>query len=314
MKHYLLNFTAFLAGLILLIVGIVIFLSKIHEFKPSPKYNYKEFNKAFLEKDYDLIAVGNSKLLCSLDKRIIQNKTNLKSAVLGYSESNISVSRLTLEAYLNKCIKKPKVVLFEVSWFSFNAKRTNFHNITGDLQLKDFSLFKYFFRYGRKSSDNYFQALKKQIPLIKLDTSIVFRNQITNKIINTKNYKFDELSFKKIFPNHLAGFDKILMEDFYEIVSICKKNEIELILYTAPEGLEYTISQKDRNEVKKVFNDLSSKNESIIYLDYTLGGELYDEKFEYWLADSHHIYEKELFTEILAKDIIKDKLQAKYEN
>ena len=305
MKHYLLNFAAYLTGLILLIFIIIFILSENHEFKPSPKYNYKEFNNAFTNKDNDLIAIGNSKLLASLDKSILQNGTNFKSAILGYSESNISVSRLTLEAYLDKCIKKPKIVLFEVSWFSFNSKRTGLKNITGDLQLKDLSLFKYFFRYGRKSSNNYFQALKKQILYAELDTSIIFGNHGRRNITNKKNYKFDLLTFNKIFPTHFAGSDNVLKEDFNSIVSLCKKNDIELILYTAPEDKEYSLAQKDRNVIKKVFNDLSLLNETIIYLDYSLGGELYDEKFEYWLADSHHIYNNELFTKKLVKDIKK---------
>lgn len=305
MKHFIINFTTYLVVLILLIFVIVFILSEKHQFKPSPKYNYKEFNSAFNNKNYDLIAIGNSKLLSSLDKEILQNKTNFKSAILGYSESNISVSRLTLEAYLNKCIKKPKIVLFEVSWFSFNSKRTDLHNITGDLQLKDLSLFKYFFRYGRKSSNNYFQALKKQILNTKLDTNIIFGNHNRKKFTNKKNYKFDILSFEKIFPNHFAGFDKLLIDDFNEIVSLCKKNKIELILYTSPEDREYSLNQKDREKVKQVFYNLSNSNASIIYLDYTLGGALYDEKYEYWLADSHHIYNNELFTEKLVKDIKK---------
>lgn len=103
-----------------------------------------------------------------------------------------------------------------------------------------------------------------------------------------------------------------MIDDFHEIVSLCKINNIELILYTAQEDREYSLMQKDRNEVKQVFYNFSTLNETIIYLDYTLVDELYDEKFEFWLLDSHHIYKKELFTEELVKDIKKAQFSKVY--
>lgn len=303
MKYYLLNLAAFSVVLILLFLGTVFILSEIHEFKPSTYFHYKEFNSAFIERDYELIAIGNSKLLQSLDKDILQKKINLKTVILGFTAANISVSRLTLEAYLNRCVKKPKVVLFEVSWFSFNPNRTHLYDITGDLQLTDPSLFKYIFRYGKKYRNNYFKAIKRQILYSKLNINNNSVKPNNENNFNKKNYNFDLVSFEKVFPTHFAGFDKILLEDFNKIVSICKKNDIELILYTSPEDSEYSLNQIDRKEVKQVFYNLSSTNEKIIYLDYTLGGALYNEKFEFWLEDSHHIYENELFTEKLVKDI-----------
>ena len=106
-----------------------------------------------------------------------------------------------------------------------------------------------------------------------------------------------------IFPDHVAGIDKLLLRDFNSIVDMCKKENIELILFTAPEDEKYSNLQKDINEIKSIYLNTSKSNSNIYYLDYTLGGDLYDKEFEKWLRDSHHINENVLFTKKLLKDI-----------
>lgn len=287
-------------------LGIVYsIISYNHSFLPNSMYYSNEFNKAFKNGNYELIAIGNSKLLASLSGNILNKELGLSNAILGYSSSDMSISKLTLKSYLDICEKTPKYLLLEVSWFSFNNKRTGFHSIDGDLFLADPLLLRYLIRYYPKSFYDIFDSLKMQIiskSRIIAYTDYNSRHQDKDKSIKT--YKFDKSSFYKIFPNQKAGIDSFLLDDFYDIIETCDKNNIKVILYTAPEDEEYTNYQKDRDSIYKVFYDVSKK-QNVEYLNYTKGGELYKKQYENWLSNSHHLNEKELFTKVLIKDIKK---------
>lgn len=288
---------------LLLVLGYILF-SSLHEFTPSDMYYHDEFNKAFTERNSELLALGNSKLLSSLDKDVLQEKLQLTSSILGYSSANISISRLTLESYLHTCLVPPKVVLLEVSWFTFNENRTIFHSISGGLLLRDYRLFSSAFRYAPQMYHNVSRTIQRQIlDWLGHSHTTSYHAAFEERNPSIKGYSFDMADFEKVFPTHCAGINPLLLEDFYSIVELCKHNGIQLILYTAPEDKEYTLLQKDRSEVKEIFTTLANSESNIVFLDYTLGGDLYNEAFELWLRDSHHMNEKDLFTATLAQDI-----------
>lgn len=284
----------------------IIFIGRFvahHQFRPSKMYYSSEFDSAFKERNSEIIAIGNSKLLSSIDKEVLEEQLKFKTSILGYSSSNISVSRLTLEAYLHNCITKPKIVLLEVSWFTFNKDRTTFHTITGDLVLEDPFLLKYLFRYSPRFWDNFKETLKQQKRKQIDSLNINYSSRFGEKKPLSKDYTFKYKDFEVVFPTHNAGIENLLLEDFYKIVELCKDNNILLILYTAPEDEEYSLAQKDRKTIMNIFYNISSKEEQIIYLDYTLGGKYYNKQFELWLQNSHHINENDLFTKKLTDDV-----------
>jgi len=80
-----------------LIIGVVLLLaSKNHQFEPSTMYSNIEFENIYKGANKDVVAIGNSKLLNSLDKSTLEEKGKQSVAMLGYSSANISVSKLTL--------------------------------------------------------------------------------------------------------------------------------------------------------------------------------------------------------------------------
>lgn len=307
MEYFIKKVCGFVFTGIVLTVILYVILSSNHKFLPSINYYNKEFNKAFKNKDYELIALGNSKLLSSIDAIVLNKNLNLRSVNLGYSSSDISISKLTLETYLNKCLVKPKVVLLEVSWFTFNTNRTFFHPFAGDLFLVDYKMFKYFTKYYPLTLQSVKSSSFDQIKSYMTPTSYIDYNSLLQKDTNpqVKDYTFNNETFEALFPTHNAGVNTRLLEDFNSLVSICKKNKIKLILYTAPEDEEYSDLQYDRNQIKNIFHSTDKNYDHVLYLDYTKGGRLYDKKYEYWLYDSHHINEKSLFTNILSNDIKK---------
>ena len=114
-----------------------------------------------------------------------------------------------------------------------------------------------------------------------------------------KTYDFKMSEFEEVFPDHIAGIDPELYEDFEKIISMCKGNGIQLILYTAPEVTEYRSLQTDIEEIKTIYKNVPN----VPYLDYTDGGEFFKKDYELWMRDSHHLNENVLFSEILTKDI-----------
>lgn len=303
MRYFIKNLLQLISIYLIIQVGLIYIFHKCHHFKPSEMYYSNEFNQAFGEKTSDIIGLGNSKLLSSIDKQIFEDKMKLQMSILGYSSANLSVSRLTLESYLRNCINKPQIVLLEVSWFSFNEERTGFHAITGDLLLEDFTLFKHIFRYSPNLWNNFKQALKEQMKINDNNLDVSYESRFSTKNPFEKNYSFNIKDFEVAFPNHQAGINELLLEDFYSIINTCKENNILLILYTAPEGKEYSLLQKDRNEILNIFYNASNQD-NVEYLNYTIGGEYYDDQFELWLQDSHHVNENDLFSSKLAEDII----------
>lgn len=316
MTKFLKHSILFLVVVITLFIGIYGFFSYNHVFSPSPEYRSTDFDKAFDQLDYDLIAIGNSKVLVSIDKAILEKELDLRAAILAYGSTDVSISKLTLEAYLNKAIKKPKLVLLEVSWFTFNTKRTHFSNLSGDLFLEDYHLINHIYTHKPKSTHNlreiiyakvktYFTGFKKQSQFF--GDKRLKRNKITKRQKTKKTYTFNKDIFERVFPNHKAGIDPVLYDDYQAIIQMCTDSNINLVLFTAPESKDYALLQEDRKQIQDVFYTTEKSYQTIEYLNYSYGGDLYKNEFDNWLADSHHLKEKSLFTEVFVKDI-KDRI------
>lgn len=307
MKKFIYKIIVFTFPLIFLPILAFQFVHKNHKFAPSEMYYNQEFNKAYKEKDYEVIVLGNSKVLSAIDKSILEQKQKHKVAVLGYSSSNISVSKLTLESYLNICDIKPKLILLEVSWFTFNNVRTYLHSIVGDLFLEDYKLWSNYFKYGNELYSKLKIAALRSIMSTVRNTDLIdtvsYKDRFKVKSPNMKDYKFKVEQFEVVFPKHIAGIDALLLKDFKSIVEMCEKHKIDLIMFTAPEDEDYSKNQKDIKPIQSIFYQTALSHSNIYYLNYTLGSELWNKKYEKWLSDSHHINENDLFTKELIKDM-----------
>lgn len=122
MKRFIFFFSIFSLLYILIQAIIIRSVASKYKFSDSEMFYSKEFNNAFSSKKLDLIAIGNSKLLSSINKKIIEDSLKLKTANCGISSADISVSKLILETYLKSCIINPKIILMEVSWITFILK------------------------------------------------------------------------------------------------------------------------------------------------------------------------------------------------
>jgi hypothetical protein len=285
----------------LLLPGLLNLDKRIFPISDSENFYRSDFINAFINGcSSDLIIMGNSKSLTSIDLPVLTANTSKKCQHLGYIGASFSTIKLILESYLNQN-KKPDCILLEVSWFSFNPDRTVFHpNLIGDLLIHDESLFKESFQYPELYR-LYFKRLIYYLTHSFYNKSIIENDNII--VVSENLRKFDITEFEKLFPDHKAGINKTLLEDYISIIRICKTNNIKLILYTAPEMLQYMKMQKDRNEILNIFYYTARYCNDIYYLNYTLGGEYYSDKYEDQLSDSHHLFDPKDFTEDLSKDI-----------
>ncbi|MCG1037818.1 hypothetical protein [Polaribacter sargassicola] len=310
MIKFIFKLLKFIIPLFLIIFAVLLLASKNHQFEFSKMYSNVEFENIYKSPSKDLVAIGNSKLLNSIDKNTLKEEGKYSVAMLGYSSANISVSKLTLETYLNNCSVKPNLVLLEVSWFTFNNHRTQLHKIVGDLFLRDFKLWTNLL--GKNASNLLPKVKKATTTSLKRFVGVksnlketTYLDKIDHSLPKEKGDKFNFEEFEAGFPEHLAGVDELLLNDFNAIVDLCKANKIDLILFTAPEAPEYNKYQKDAKRIKSIYQDLSKSNKNIFYLDYTFGSDLWDDKYEDWLVDSHHINQSTLFTKDLIRDIKK---------
>jgi len=99
------------------------------------------------------------------------------------------------------------------------------------------------------------------------------------------NYKIDSLTFS-------------LMEIFLDY---CKKQNLKVIFVYTPEYIENQYLTNNRNEIFKIYNDLSKKY-NVLFLDYSKDSISYNKNFFY---NSQHLNKKgsELFSQKLAIDI-----------
>jgi hypothetical protein len=310
MRKFIITILRF--SLVFLVVSAITvsFLTKIVErveFPDSDMYYSDEFDYAFKEKNIELLALGNSKLLSALDKSTLEDELNMKCAILGYSSANISISKLTLESYLNKCIEKPKMILLEVSWFTFNDSRTGFHKIGQELLLRDLHLWVNVFKYQPSITHNLgYIIIQEMFGLLNFQRNEIRKNyglRFKECSPISKDYEFDLVSFSKVFPDSVAGINDLLIKDYESIINLCNKYDIELVLFTTPEDESYSRLQLDRMEIKRIFQKTKRENQNVVYLDYAPFGDLWNKNHEMWLGDSHHLNCKQLFTNVLTKDI-----------
>ena len=281
-------------------------------FTPSAvRYYYNDYKQVYSKTGAaDIIIIGNSKALQSLSSKIIYTITKQICYNLGMGGANLAYSKLTLNTYLHNATRVPRYCFLEISWFSFNTQRTGFPlKIASSLLFKDIEPIKYIIRYP--------ELRQNSIGILYDDILQRFSNKTKHNVITYGDYSekgnqgetiepkkqgetiepkiFDVEKMKTTFPGFKAGIDSDLLHDFVDIIKICKKNNIKLILYNAPELPEYTAKQMDRYKIKQEIYKLAAKH-NLKYYDFTIDGEFWNKDYISQLGDSHHLKDPDRFT------------------
>ncbi len=242
--------------------------------------------------DYSVV-LGNSKALAAIDGKYLSELMHKSVYNLAYSSSNLKHSKIILKSVLSKSIK-PNNVFLEVSWFSFNNKRTQLHTaslvpVILSTRRENFVSFKEVLMLFKKGflNDiiNYLNSRDNAINTIYTDRwngNIQNPNQINKR------------EFYSVFPDGEAKLDEKLFDDLKEIIDLCVQNNIRLVLFTASESNEFKKCQVDRKLILATLQELASSHKTEFY---DLSNILSDENGSSILSDSHHVSNERFFTE-----------------
>jgi hypothetical protein len=254
--------------------------------------------------DAEIIVIGNSKALSSVSSVELYQQFNRKTYNLAYRIANLNFTENILKSYIKSSLRKPTICILEMSWFSFSNSRTSYPHDKPQLDLKNKDYTQLFTSMTKNRAD----IIKKATIVlfnIKGEKYIDWWDGDPNKaptVFDVKQFRIDEM--KKVFPELESGIDKSLLQSFYEIISICKKNNIKLVLYTAPEAPIFTSFQKDKNIIKKIIVDSATLN-NLEYYDFTVDGVFYNKELDSMLYDSQHIRKSIEFTKYFASILLK---------
>ncbi|OGU60042.1 MAG: hypothetical protein A2X64_07555 [Ignavibacteria bacterium GWF2_33_9] len=256
--------------------------------KPDLKTN-ERISKLFSVKinDFDTLFIGSSRVDFALDPEYYYKLTNKKAFNLGIGGSNISESKIILEKII-KSHPNLKTVVLEVDFFGFNKfnKIDSNESINSFISLND--IFKLFISYD---------SIQKSI------------NTINYNFKNPNEYIFDKNGLRIKSPKHnsynlamaeVQGYIK--KNKFYtssperlralqEIVDLCKKNNIKLIVIVSP----INFAQVHVINILNTFDDYIKWRNEISqitsFYDFSLGNYVTKEQLKrkmLYYFDSHH--------------------------
>jgi hypothetical protein len=269
-------------------------------FAPKLKFEYgnmaksEDYKNCFdnIVNDYTVV-LGNSKALAAIDAKYLSELMHNSVYNLAFSSSDLTHSKIILKSVCSKSIK-PKNVFLEVSWFSFNNKRTELHMaslvpILLNTKKENFPSFKEEVMLLKKGLLNaMFNYLRTRGNAI----NAIYNDRWNGNVENPNQINKHE--FYKVFPDGEAKINEKLFNDLEEIIDVCKKNNIRLVLFTASESNEFKKCQVDRKFILGKLQELASSRETE-FVD--LSDILSDDNGNSILSDSHHVSNERFFTE-----------------
>ena len=85
MKRFIFKSLAFIIPFLTIILFLFTVVRENHQFRASTGYYCKEFKSAFKDNSYfDVVAIGNSKLLSAIDKKTLEENNKHSVVNLGY--------------------------------------------------------------------------------------------------------------------------------------------------------------------------------------------------------------------------------------
>lgn len=310
MNTFLKKVVLFLSLGYLLYLGLTLFLIVLFAwdspgFHPDKGNYHTEYKKSFSKGDIDMMFLGSSRILNAINPTIVSDDLGLKTAQLGFTQSNMSYSYDLLKSYLYNSNSNLKYIILDISWFSFDTRRLSYKPYSSYFVYKNPSLFlSYLFTNKKNHLKNGFLTLLRSMSRknqIDLDLKLDKRGKISNDSLG-KSYEFNsnDLNFLRTFSEGKSELNKEEIESLKKIISLCNENNINLIFLTTPEDEVFSLSQLNRSQVYSIIDQNFS---NVYWMDYTLNGRYYRKSYEYLLSDSHHIYFDGIFTKIFTKDL-----------
>ncbi|RKD21937.1 hypothetical protein [Caminicella sporogenes] len=310
-------------------------LEPLYRFKFYPEIRWNDFYTS--EKEIDLLFLGSSHAYRSFDSEIFDKKLKVNSFNIGSSSQNPIDSYYVLNEVLR--YKKPRMVVYEIYWKVFEGDDFNFISATNNYDFMKFSLNKLRYLMNAFKMNQYLKANLLSIRYHKnWKKPEVIKENIKNKYIHKKlpdvhqkeNEEFykdkgfvasekvvsiEKLNQKNQFNNYNGySINEKRFHYFEKVITLCKKNDIELILVTTPLPFNSIKKIYDYEEIHKIFAQ-KAKEEGIDYLDYNLiDRDQLNFKDQFFKDDNHLNFEgAKLISNHLSKYILAKFRNQKYD-
>lgn len=264
----------------------------------------------------EIIITGSSRALSHYDPRVVQNLTGRSAYNIGMNASQIDFELVILKTYL-KHNNKPKLVIQNLDLFSFETTKK------GDLYdpgyylpyLNDPELYGFFHQmvpdawkckyiplYGYAVEDMRFTWIWGLLGCCDIqgrqDYYLGF-----NPRAGTWNEDFEH--FRLTNPNGVRYvIDPIGVRSLEEIISLCRRTGIEIILVYSPEYIEMQSLETNREEIMARFHEISERF-NVPFWDYS-GSELSRQRNLFNNSEHLNAIGADLFSQDLGRRLVQE--------
>ena len=209
----------------------------------SQLYKPQFLKNGVKEQHLNYIVLGSSTGLTTLNTKTIDSILNWKGLNLSMDDSSLNSHVLMLEYFLSLGKKTDKVILCVTPWDLQNEKNTlNDNDYRFLTEISNPVIYKHYNSYDNEG----FPVLKysKYIPMLGMSyyNNELFYPALFTSIQPRKRNRFDDKgnftypNSRKGVEDRKASTEQVLIKNpaFTRIQTLCKKNDIELIIYQSP--------------------------------------------------------------------------------
>lgn len=252
-------------GFLALFIGVYAYMSFVLLPKDDNDLGYRKYYGAQSFKyeksnTLDFICYGNSDLYNGFSPMDFYDQTGSTSFAIGAGLQTVK----RIKAQIKECLKKqnPQAVIIETDCFYTQNEELGGSFVYEFAPL--ISPFKYHSRWKELEAKDFYQKPGKERP----------ESCFKGFLYETKNshYKLDP-TFMKTNVNGVKEIQKSVKKDIKEIVSMCDKKGVKVVLLTLPSANTWTMQK--HNAVQNIANE----NE-LLYLDLNIEKEDFHFDFE----------------------------------
>jgi len=308
MKRFIIKFIVFVLPLIALMFIADYYISIKAKNNHRAPGEIEVWNDIYNgEINADIAIYGSSRAWVHISPTIIEDSLNTKAYNFGIDGHNFWLQYLRNKEYL-KHNKPPEIIIISVDVFSL-TKRKDLYELNQFLpymlwnnDIKNFTS-----TYNGFSFEDYYLPLMRYYGSTRGSASVIkpysneglyrnkgykgierqWNNDLAKAKLNKKNYSIN------IDSNTVSLFNKFLFE--------CKLNDINVILVYTPEYIDGQNFVKNREQIIKIFEDISNKY-NLLFLDYSDDSLCTQKEYFY---NASHLNKKgsEIFTRKLVHDL-----------
>lgn len=202
-----------------------------------------------LKSNSEVLLVGHSHLMLTLDKELIEKKTGEKVAKYTREGVNISDRRIMIEHYFSGCTSKPEIVVLGIDPWLFSAEGLSSNSYQLFLPFIGSPEIKNYIKTSVASKADFYRA---EIIKSSRYNALLLNASMRGYMSDWSNLKFgviDSTGVKKSISNddfRKITFNKDLINDFAVILDFLNQTEADVLLLNTPLWQPLINAQSDK--------------------------------------------------------------------